>query len=590
LHVLYEIIRDAIWPRVADRIQETKIMHRPTLKLLKSFTSSFLLSGILLAFSSLAQEADLILRNGEVYTPGGWAQALAVGDGVILGIGSNTEVENLASDEAQIIDLDGATVMPGLHDLHVHPMGAGLSQFTCNFPQGSDSEVVKAAVADCAANREEGEWISGGQWDAASFGVPMHRSLLDEVAPNHPVSLVDISGHSIWVNSRALELAGITNDTLNPPGGIIEKNAAGDVTGVLRESAAGLVRGIIPPVTAEQVREALFWSTQLMLSLGITTYTDAGVSGPALAAYAELADADRLPQRINTCMMWRGAAFGGNDSGGMPEYVAMRNLYARNRLSPDCIKIALDGVPTDGHTAAMVDPYEDSDETGILMVPDEELADLVTMWDAMGFQVKMHAAGDGAVRAGLNAIEAARETNGFSGRLHDVAHNSFVKMDDIQRARAIGATFEMSPYIWYPNPIIPDIAAAVGQERMLRWIPVKDAMDAGALVVPGSDWPVVPLVNPWIGIETLVTRQAPGGVGEPLGEAEKISLQQAVDMFTINAARQLGNSHKTGRLEIGMLADIIVIDRNIFDIPVTDIHNTQVLMTFIEGELVYEAD
>jgi hypothetical protein len=506
-------------------------------------------------------------------------------------------VSGLAGAATQVIDLQGATVMPGLHDLHVHPMGAGLAQFQCNFPQGSGREAMLAAVADCAANREEGEWISGGQWDAASFGaMPMHRSVLDEVAPNNPVSLVDISGHSIWVNSRALDLAGITNNTLNPPGGVIEKNAAGDITGVLRESAAGLVRGIIAPESPARIKEALYRSTQLMLSYGITSYTDAGVSGAALAAYAELADEGRLPQRINTCMMWRGAAFGGSDGGGMPEYVAQRNLYARERLAPDCIKIALDGVPTDGHTAAMVDPYVDVEDSGgsrdrgILMVPAAELADLVTRWDAMGFQVKMHAAGDAAVRAGLDAIEAARTANGFSGRLHDVAHNSFVTMDDIRRARGIGATFEMSPYIWYPNPIIPDIVKAVGEERMRRWIPVKDAIDAGALVVPGSDWPVVPGVNPWVGIETLVTRQAPGGIGAVLGEAEKISLEQAVAMFTVNAARHLGNRHRTGAIETGMLADLVVIDRNIFSIPVTDIHNTRVMMTFIEGELVYEAE
>ena len=537
-----------------------------------------------------AQDADLVLTDGQVYTPSGWAQALAVRDGVSVGIGDNGEVSPLAGNGTEVIDLDGATVMPGLHDLHVHPMGAGLSQFSCNFPQGSGRDVLLNAVAACAADRAEGEWITGGQWDAASFGAAMHRSMLDEVAPDNPVSLVDISGHSIWVNSRALELAGITKDTLSPPGGVIEKNAAGDVTGVLRESAAGLVRGIVPPPSPDQVREALYWATQRMLSYGITTYTDAGVTGGNLAAYAELADAGRLPQRINTCMMWRGTAFGGSDGSGMPEYVAQRNLYARDRLSPDCIKIALDGVPTDGHTAAMVDAYENSDEHGILMVPAADLANLVTRWDAMGFQVKMHAAGDGAVRAGLDAIAAAREANGFSGRLHDVAHNSFVKMDDIRRARAIGATFEMSPYIWYPNPIIPDIVNAVGEERMLRWIPVRDAMEAGALVVPGSDWPVVPGVNPWVGIETLVTRQAPGGVGDPLGAAERISLEEAVDMFTVNAARHLGNSHRTGRLERGMLADMVVIDRNIFDIPVTDIHRTQVMMTFVEGELVYEAD
>jgi hypothetical protein len=557
----------------------------------------FLVMIVILPASALGQDADLILENAQVYTPSGWAQALAVRDGVIVAVGDIDAVSGMAGNATQVIDLQGATVMPGLHDLHVHPMGAGLAQLQCNFPQGTGREALLAAVAACAATREAGEWINGGQWDAASFGdSPMHRRMLDEVAPDNPVSLVDISGHSIWVNSRALELAGITNGTLNPPGGVIEKDAAGDVTGVLRESATGLVRGIIPPESPQQIKEALYWSTQLMLSYGITSYTDAGVSGAALTAYAELADEGRLPQRINTCMMWRGAAFGGSDGGGMPEYVAQRNLYARERLAPDCIKIALDGVPTDGHTAAMVDPYADSEGTddsrdrGILMVPAAELAELVSRWDAMGFQVKMHAAGDAAVRAGLDAIEAARNANGFSGRLHDVAHNSFVKMADIRRARGIGATFEMSPYIWYPNPIIPDIVNAVGEQRMQRWIPVKDAIDAGALVVPGSDWPVVPNVNPWIGIETLVTRQAPGGGGEALGAAERISLEQAVAMFTVNAARQLGKRHRTGAIERGMLADLVVIDRNIFIVPVTDIHNTLVMMTFIEGELVYEAD
>jgi predicted amidohydrolase YtcJ len=223
------------------------------------------------------------------------------------------------------------------------------------------------------------------------------------------------------------------------------------------------------------------------------------------------------------------------------------------------------------------------------MVPPKVLGEAVTDFDRRGFTVKFHAAGDAAVRAGLDAIEAARRANGFSGNLHDVGHNSFVQMSDIGRARALGATFEMSPYIWYPNPIIPDIAKAIGPERMRRWIPVKDAIDSGALVVPGSDWSVVPSVNPWIAIETLVTRQPPGGGGEPLGAAERITLQQAFDLFTINAARQMGNANKVGRIEPGMLADVLVLDRNPFKIPVTDIHNTHVRMTLINGEVVYRA-
>jgi predicted amidohydrolase YtcJ len=292
--------------------------------------------------------------------------------------------------------------------------------------------------------------------------------------------------------------------------------------------------------------------------------------------------------------MWRSMSFNARRSSAA-ETIQSRNLYARDRFKPDCIKIVLDGVPTDGHTAAMGDPYaeashaEDERSKGILMVPQAELNAAVIDFDRQGFTVKFHAAGDAAVRAGLNAIEAARQANGFSGNLHDVGHNSFVQMSDIQRGRAIAATFEMSPYIWYPNPIIPDIARAIGAERMKRWIPVKDAIDAGALVVPGSDWSVVPSVNPWIAIETLVTRQKLGGGGETLGEAEKLTLKQAFALFTVNGARQMGNANRTGALEPGLFADLLVLDRNPFKIPVTQIHETQVAMALINGEIVYRA-
>jgi predicted amidohydrolase YtcJ len=422
----------------------------------------------------------------------------------------------------------------------------------------------------------------------------MHRSLLDQVAPDNPVALNDISGHSLWVNSKALQLAGVTATTADPTGGIIERDAKGEPTGVLRERAGQFVYSVIPAPTPEQNAAALRWSLANMLSYGITSFTDAGLNDAGMQAYATLADQGVLKQRVRGCILWRAMSFDSH-AGSSADYIAMRNLYARDRFKPDCIKIILDGVPTDGHTAAMVEPYADAkyaDEArakGILMVPPKVLGEAVTDFDRRGFTVKFHAAGDAAVRAGLDAIEAARRANGFSGNLHDVGHNSFVQMSDIGRARALGATFEMSPYIWYPNPIIPDIAKAIGPERMRRWIPVKDAIDSGALVVPGSDWSVVPSVNPWIAIETLVTRQPPGGGGEPLGAAERITLQQAFDLFTINAARQMGNANKVGRIEPGMLADVLVLDRNPFKIPVTDIHNTHVRMTLINGEVVYRA-
>jgi predicted amidohydrolase YtcJ len=559
----------------------------------RSLAAGAPLAAALIALSSASAwtlEADVILRGGAFYTPNGWAQAAAIQDGVIIAVGSEADVAAWHAERTRTIDLQGAAVFPGLHDLHVHPSGAGMTQFQCLFPQGSTREQIVAAVRACAEQRADGEWIVGGQWDATSFGPePIDRAVLDEAAPDNPVALTDISYHSLWANSAALEIAGITATTPDPPGGIIERDAGGRATGVLRESAGGLVRRHIPPATPEQAATALRWSLDVMLSHGITSFTDAMADEGTLQSYASLADQGLLKQRVTACMAWRRAAFGGSDA-GTPNYVDYRNLYARARLSPDCIKLALDGVPTDGHTAAMVEPYENAgDNRGLLMMPADTLNALVTQLDALGFSVKMHAAGDLAVRTGLDAIEAARRANGFSGRLHEVSHNSFVQMSDIRRARDIAATFEMSPYIWFPNPIIPDIAQAVGAERMERWIPLKDALDAGALVVPGSDWSVVPSVNPWIAIETLVTRQAPGGGGEPIGASQRITLEQAIDLFTVNAARQLGHRNRVGTIERGMLADLVVVDRNPFEIPITEVHRIGVVMTLVEGEIVYQA-
>src|SRR3569833_122640 len=179
-------------------------------------------------------EADTILDNGQFDTPGGWVAAAAIKRGVIIAIGDAATVDRYKGPGTKVIDLQGATVLPGLHDMHVHPMGAGLTALACNFPQGSGPAVVQQAVQQCAAKHAKGEWITGGQWDAASFGAtPPNRGFLDRAAPNNPVVLTDISGHSVWANSAALRLANIPAATPNPPGGVIEKDAKGQPTGLL---------------------------------------------------------------------------------------------------------------------------------------------------------------------------------------------------------------------------------------------------------------------------------------------------------------------------------------------------------------------
>lgn len=545
---------------------------------------------------TLERPADLVLTGGRVKTPTGWAEALAVQDGVIVAVGSSAEVDATRGRNTRVVDLSGATVIPGLHDTHVHPISAGLYARACRIDQGSTLQATLARVSECVARAAPGAWITGGQWDAPALGGVPDRAALDSVSKGHPVMLRDSSLHSLWVNSAALAAAGITRDTPNPPGGIIERDASGEPTGMLRESATNLVASRVPPPSVAETEAALEWAVTEMLSVGITSFTDAYVgfirTEAELEAYASLADRGVLKQHVTLCLRWTPG------DPGFETLLAARNRYARPNVAPDCIKIVLDGVPTDSQTAAMLKPYagkvagrdDDASRRGLLLVPRAELEAAVVRFDAMGLRVKFHAAGDLAARAGLDAIAAARRANGIGSRLHDVGHNTFVAKEDIARARGLGAVFEVSPYLFSPSPITDAIVGAVSPDLIRRVWPVREMLDAGALVVPGSDWNVVPSVDPWIGIETLVTREMPGGSARSFGKAEAITLPEAIDMFTVNAARQYGVADRVGRIETGMLADLIVLEQNPYEVESRQLHRTKVRMTFIRGAKVYDAD
>ena len=230
---------------------------------------------------------------------------------------------------------------------------------------------------------------------------------------------------------------------------------------------------------------------------------------------------------------------------------------------------------------------DETSRSGVLLVPQGAFNQAVTRFDRMGLTVKFHAAGDAAVRAGINAVEAALKTNGFGGQLHDVGHCTFVAAEDIARARAIGVTLKCPRICGAPAQSTTNHRGS-GIERIKRVWPVREMIESGALVVPGSDWSVVPSVNPWIGLEILVTREIPGGSQKSFGKAEAISIDQAIDMFTVNSAKQRGMADKVGRIKPGMLADVIVIDQNPYEVPITRAHDTKVRMTFIEGEKVFD--
>lgn len=557
-----------------------------------AFLASLALTTGLVAAALPANAAELVLINGKVMTPGGWQQAVRVKDGTIAAVGSTAAARKGAAKDATVIDLQGKAVLPGLHDMHVHPLMAGTALVSCRFEQGATPEQILSTVTGCVAGKQPGEWITGGQWQAISFGnTEPSREMLDKVAPANPVLLSDISGHSAWANSEALRLAGITRDTPDPKGGRIERTTAGEPTGVLRESAMALVRAKIPPATLEQNKAAMMRAVDEMLSYGITAYTDALVTIDSLGVYDSLQSEGRLSQRIRLCYTYGNTW---NDGSKFDQMIADRQRYTRGRTKFDCVKVFEDGVPTESKTAALLEPYPhahgEEPTRGMLLVPPAELNPLVTRLDKMGITVKFHAAGDWAARTAIDAIAAARQANGMTGPTHDAGHLTFLHPDDMKRAKALNATLEFSPYLWFPSPINDDIIKASGEERVKRVWPVREGLNSGALVVAGSDWSVVPSVNPWIGIETLVTRKAPNGErpDEVYGGAEAITLKEAMDIFTINAARQMGTADTTGTIEKGKAADLIVVERSPFDVPVDQIHKTVVEQVYIGGDKVFD--
>jgi predicted amidohydrolase YtcJ len=497
-----------------------------------------------------------------------------------------------------MVDLGGDALLPGLHDSHVHPFFAGLEQYQCRLPESANAAAVSAAVRACAARSRPGDWILGGNWVAGAFGEgEQTKALLDRAAPDNPVLLNDEAHHSVWVNSAALRAAGVTRSTPNPEGGIIEHDASGEPTGLLRESATRLAESVVPPPSEAQKREALILAANQMLSYGITSFTIASVRRPEIQTLADLSGEGRIKQRMRGCLVW--------DPGPQSLRAAEEALidhradYARPRFKTDCVKVFMDGVPTESHTGAMLEPYVDAgakphDERppkGLLLVPQDLLNQTVARYDEAGLSVKFHAAGDAAVRAAIDAIAAAHARNGLGGPLHAVGHSTFVSSEDMGRARGVQMAWEFSPYIWYPTPIASvDIVAAVGEARMKRWVPVREAVETGVLVVGGSDWSVVPSVNPWLGMETMVTRQKPGGSADTLGKDEAVSLDQAFRIFTLNGARLMRQDDLVGDIEVGKHADVIITAGDPFAQPITRLHETRVKKAYIDGELVFDAD
>jgi hypothetical protein len=542
------------------------------------------------AKESKPASAQILLHNGKIYTATGWQTAITIADGRISGIGDARMAKKWVKKAAKVIDLKGKTVLPGLYDMHVHPvLQAKGDEGRCRVPQDADAKKLLGLVSNCVKAAKPGEWVTGGQWQASLLeGTPITAATLDAVSPDNPLMLFDVSGHSVWANSRALKEAGITDTTPNPEGGIIERDSSGRPTGILRETASRLVLAKIPPQPLDKTEQNLAQILDILAGHGLVGFLEAMAFRDDLEVYSRLADREILKHRVQACIAYSAA---GAYNKELDATLAARASYARPNFNTNCIKVFADGVPTESHTGAMLARYQagqpNAPERGLLLFDPVRMAANVTIWDKQGISVMFHAAGDWAVRASLDAIAAARQANGMKGPIHQVGHSTFVDPADLPRFKALNTSLEFSPYLWDPQPINDDITKAVGSPRIDRVWPIKDGFAADALVIAGSDWAVVPTPNPWIGIETAVTRRNPGGGERSFGLGQAITLRQAIDIFTIHAAKRMGIEKDAGSIAIGKYADLVILDQNPFDIPVTEIHKIQPVETWIGGNAVF---
>ena len=548
----------------------------------------------------MSPTADLVLTGGPVHTVDparSRATSVAVRDGRIAAVGHD-EVRELIGPRTEVVDLKGKLLLPGFQDAHVHPQGAGLELGLCHLADTVDPAEYLRRIREYADQHPDVEWITGGGWSLEAFpgGAPT-AAALDAIVPDRPVFLPNRDHHGAWVNSRALERAGIDARTPDPADGRIERDADGNPTGMLQEGAVHLVGRLVPDPTPEDQLAALLRAQAVLHSYGVTAWQDAIVGAYAnmtdpAPSYAAALDQGLLTARVVGALWWdreRGAE-------QIPELVARREELHRDRFRAGTVKVMQDGV-AENHTAAMLTPYLtgcgcSSDNSGISFVEPGELRKYVTELDACGFQVHFHALGDRAVREALDAVESARTANGWRDTRHHLAHLQVVHPHDVPRFRALGASANLQMLWAAHEPQMDELTLPfLGAERGARQYPFGDLLRAGATLAAGSDWPVSS-PDPFQAIHVAVNRIAPGA---PEGTPEFLP-EQRLDLGTALAAYTAGSAHVnhlddiTGSITVGKSADLVVLDRDPFAGPSEEIAATRVLETFVEGRRVHAAD
>lgn len=534
---------------------------------------------LLPAFLLTAQVADLVVLGARIYTVNPaqpTASSLAVRGGRILAVGD--DLKDHIGPSTQVIDLKGATVIPGLIDAHAHLAGLGQALEILDLREAASIEEVTRLVREAASKAKPGEWIRGRGWDQTRWPGREFpdRNHLTEAAPDNPVYLGRVDGHAAWVNGQALEIAGITASTEHPRGGRIIRNKEGQNTGILIDRAQGLVSRHIPEATQEQVEHRLKLAAEECARLGLTGVHDAGVGAAGIAAYKALIARGELPIRSYAMI--------GGEGDLWREYLD-KGPEVGEHLTVASIKLVADGA-LGSRGAALIENYaDDTDNRGLVILQKEDVLRVAKQAAEKGFQVATHAIGDHANRLTLQAYGEALE--GENEKRFRIEHAQIVHPDDFPLFKqysviaSVQATHATSDMRWAEDRI--------GAQRAIGAYAWRTFLDTGVRIANGSDFPVEH-PNPMLGFYASITRQDekgwPDGGWYP---RQKLTREEALKSWTLDCAYAAFEEKKKGSLEPGKLADFVVLSKNIMEVPAPEILDTKVKMTFVGGKMVYRS-
>ena len=560
----------------------------PLLRLIVAGT--FLLSALAHAQNKTA--ADTIVLNGRIYTVNEkepWAEALAIRDAKILAVGSAKDIEAYRAPSTKVIDAKEQLVLPGFEDCHIHFMDGSLGLLQVNLNGASTVAEIQKRVKEYAASHPGEPWITGMGWTYPTFGPSAlpDKKILDDVVPDRPVYLVAFDGHSSWANSKALAMAGITKETPDPPNGKIVRDANGEATGALKESAGDVVAKLMPKPTREERLAALRKGIHEANKFGLTRVQSAGGDFEYLDLYDELRRKGELTLRFYVAYFLNPPELRPED---LEKIEQARKTYRDEWIAGGVVKTMLDGV-VEAHTAAMLTPYsDDPSQVGKMFWEPAKYKAAVTELDRRGLQIFTHAIGEKAVRTALDGYEEAARTNHTHDARPRIEHIETISAQDIPRFGKLGVIASVQPLHLYPDEDTLDIwARNAGPERAQRAWSFHSIEEGGGRLAFGSDWPVVTM-NPWTGMQTGITRKTSEGKPEGgFAPKEAVSLEDAIKAYTLGAAFAGRREQQEGSLQAGKLADLIVVNQDLFKIPTSQIGKTEVLLTMVGGKVVYES-